>query len=182
MCLTCTPAKEVQLFPAGLGLYSGIFVMYYLQRSSDSDNLKSKTAYIIFYALCVLYILSTVNVVIDLVGNTPGFAVSNNSICKNITFLKFSCERQRSLTASLALRLLIVQSTVNGCCDFLAQCILVRINHCIRVYHSFYSLKLSKIYRCWIVWGQNIRVVIVPSFLAIAFLGQSETPSQSILI
>ena len=28
-----------------------------------------------------------------------------------------------------------------------------------------------KIYRCWIVWGCNIRVVIVPSFLAFAFLG-----------
>ena len=29
----------------------------------------------------------------------------------------------------------------------------------------------QKIYRCWIVWGYNIRVVIVPSFLAFAFLG-----------
>jgi hypothetical protein len=34
-------AKEVQLSPAGLGLYSGIFAMYYyLQRSPD----KSRTA------------------------------------------------------------------------------------------------------------------------------------------
>ena len=32
-------------------------------------------------------------------------------------------------------------------------------------------LILQKIYRCWIVWGYNIRVVIVPSFLAFAFLG-----------
>ena len=32
-------------------------------------------------------------------------------------------------------------------------------------------LILPKIYRCWIVWGYNIRVVIVPSFLAFAFLG-----------
>ena len=32
-------------------------------------------------------------------------------------------------------------------------------------------LILQKIYRCWIVWGYNIRVVIVPSFLAFSFLG-----------
>ena len=32
-------------------------------------------------------------------------------------------------------------------------------------------LILQKIYRCWIVWGYNIRVIIVPSFLAFAFLG-----------
>ena len=31
-------------------------------------------------------------------------------------------------------------------------------------------LILQKIYRCWIVWGCNIRVVIVPSFLAFTFL------------
>ena len=31
-------------------------------------------------------------------------------------------------------------------------------------------LTLLKIYRCWIVWGYSIRVVIVPSFLAFACL------------
>jgi hypothetical protein len=51
------------------------------------------------------------------------------------------------------------------------------------MYHSTHKLlyliirfthpKISKIYRCWIVWGQNIRVVIIPSFLAIVYLGQS---------
>ena len=30
---------------------------------------------------------------------------------------------------------------------------------------------LRKLYRCWIVWGYSIGVVIVPSFLAFAFLG-----------
>ena len=41
-------------------------------------------------------------------------------------------------------------------------------------YHPLvYSHKSLKIYRCWIVWGQNIRVVIIPSFLAVAYLGQS---------
>ena len=64
-----------------------------------------------------------------------------------------------------------LQVVSSGCCDFLAQCILVRINNC--TYHPFYLPKISKIYRCWIVWGQNIRVVLIPSFLALAYLGQS---------
>ena len=68
-------------------------------------------------------------------------------------------------------RVLIAQTTASGCCDFLAQCILVRINHC--TCHPFYSPKSSKIYRCWIMWGQNIRVAIIPLFLAIIYLGQS---------
>ena len=67
-----------------------------------------------------------------------------------------------------------LQEVLSGCCDFLAQCILVRINHC--TYHPFYSPKSSKIYRCWIVWGRNIRVVIIPSFLAVAYLGRSIYP------
>ena len=70
--------------------------------------------------------------------------------------------------------ILIIQAIANGCCDFLAQCILVRINHCTYHWHLFYwPIISSKIYRCWIVWGQDIRVVIIPSFLAIAYMGQS---------
>ena len=72
---------------------------------------------------------------------------------------------------SMMFRLYIVQVIATSCCDFIAQCIMVHINHC--TYHPFYSPKFPKIYRCWIVWGQNIRVVIIPSFLAIAYLGQS---------
>ena len=78
---------------------------------------------------------------------------------------------QSSLSAARFLTLETVQNTASGCCDFLAQCILVCINHC--TYHLFNLPKFSKIYRCWIIWGQNIRVVIIPSFLAVAYLGQS---------
>ena len=35
----------------------------------------------------------------------------------------------------------------------------------------FIHLKSSKIYRCLIVWGHNIRIVIIPSILAFTFLG-----------
>jgi hypothetical protein len=74
---------------------------------------------------------------------------------------------------SLQSNLEIIQITATGCCDFLAQCILVRINNSSCPYHPLYSPKSSKIYRCWIVWGQNIHVVIVPSIVAITYLGQS---------
>jgi hypothetical protein len=72
---------------------------------------------------------------------------------------------------SMLSRITIVQIIATGLCDFIAQCILVRIIH--YTYHPFYSPKSSKIYRCWILWGRNIRVVMIPSFLAIAYLGQS---------
>ena len=91
--------------------------------------------------------------------------------------------RVRTLSSQLQIdlqpiihRIGLVQYTVNTCCDFTSQCILVRINHSSCNYHSFYSPKFSKIYRCWIVWGQNIYIVIIPSFLAITLLGQSIYP------
>ena len=72
---------------------------------------------------------------------------------------------------SILFRFTIVQAIVSGGCDFIAQCTLVRINHS-TTYHLFYSPISSKIYRCWIVWGKNIRVAIIPSFLAIIYIGQ----------
>ena len=72
---------------------------------------------------------------------------------------------------SMVFRTVIAQATANGCCDFISQCTLVRINHSY-LSSIFYSPKSSQIYRCWIVWGKNIRVVIVPSFLAITYIGQ----------
>jgi hypothetical protein len=83
--VTCTLAKEVQLFP-GLGLYSGIFAMYLRCPSNES---RSRTATIIFYALCLLYVLCTVSAVVDLLSLILE-KVSNNSICKNIIFF-ISC-------------------------------------------------------------------------------------------
>ena len=43
------------------------------------------------------------------------------------------------------------------------------INHCF----IHLNLNLSKICRCWIVWGKKIHVVIIPLFLAITYIGQS---------
>ena len=82
--LTCTVtlAKEVQLF-LGLGIYSGILVIYLQCQKKDS-----RTATIVFYALCLLYVLSTATVVCDLalyvvsrIGPDALVVVSNNSVC-----------------------------------------------------------------------------------------------------
>ena len=80
--LPCTLrlAKEVQLFP-GLGLYSGIFAMY-LQCSKKAG--RSGTAVVVFYAVCLLYLLSTATFVGDLVSLI--FYVSNNSIICKLPF------------------------------------------------------------------------------------------------
>ena len=78
-------AKEVQLelFPC-LGIYSGIFAMYFkLQCVLVSKE--SRTTNIIFYALCLLYVLSTASVVCDLLVYI--IQLSNNFICKYIIFL-----------------------------------------------------------------------------------------------
>ena len=89
--LPFTLAKEVRLFP-GLGLYSGIFIMY-LQCQSDKST--SRTATIVFYAICLLYVLSTVSFISDLVALILG--VSNNSICSKIIIFYQLCSRGLSI-------------------------------------------------------------------------------------
>ena len=133
--LTCTLDKEVQLFPGpGLGLYSGIFAIY-LQCQSEKS--RSKTAIFLFYAVCLLYVLCAASFVSDLVALI--LEVSKNSIY-SIKILFFISVVQTHIATlphqlqidsqTIVLRILRVQVTVYGCCDFLAQCILVRINHC----------------------------------------------------
>ena len=83
--LPCNLAKEVRLIP-GLGIYSGILVMYFQCQSNEPT---SRTTTIVFYAICLLYVLSTVNFISDLLALILG--VSNNSICgKDIIFYQMS--------------------------------------------------------------------------------------------
>ena len=62
-----------------LGLYSGIFAIYLLGPSKES-----RTASIVFYVLCLLYVLSTVTVVCDLLRLV--IQVSNYFISLRISF------------------------------------------------------------------------------------------------
>ncbi|KAF8815337.1 hypothetical protein BYT27DRAFT_7194644 [Phlegmacium glaucopus] len=113
------------------GLYSGIFAIYLqgtLKRSTDKRN------NILFYTLCALYILSAVTIVADI----SCFIYDVSNIVQSL----------RNLTTLLQLK--FIAATVSGCCDFIAQSILI--------------------YHCWIVWGCNIRGVILPSILAVAYL------------
>ena len=128
--LALTLANEVQLF-LGLGIYTGIFAIY-LQCPSK----ESKTAIIVFYVLCLLYVLSMTDVAIDVLQNI--LDVSDNSICKIIIMqmrigaLSFQFKND---SQSVIFRLEIAQVIASGSCDFIAQCILVRINHCTYHWH-----------------------------------------------
>ena len=140
-----------------------MFALYLVQCASKTS--RNMTG-IIFCALCILYVLSTVTFVADLVK----FVLEEVPLQfhSSTSSLQLPIDSRQTIIPS---RLTIIQATASGCCDFLAQSILVRINHC--TYHGFYSPKSSKIYRCWIVWRRNICVVILPLILAIAYLGQS---------
>ena len=89
---------------------------------------------IIFYALCLLYILSTVTITSDLLGLI--IEVSNNFICKHIIFLSVVQEKETRVLSfelhpvwqSVYFRDSIVQMTVDGFCDFIAQSTLVHIS------------------------------------------------------
>jgi len=112
------------------GLYTVVFAMYLqYQASKKSADIMQN---ILFYLLCILYLLS----IITIAGDITDFI---------LTYLD-----TRPHSVSLLLNLLFLQITVTGLCDFLAQIILI--------------------YRCWLVWGRNIRVIILPSFFSITFL------------
>ena len=111
----------------------------YLQCPSNN----SKTAIIISYVVCLLYVLSTATLFIDVL--TLIFEVSNNFICLNILFLSVTMQtRTIDATSQLLIdsfRLLIIQVLVNSLADFIAQSILVRI--CTYNHHPFYSSESS---------------------------------------
>ena len=66
------------------GFYSGIFIMYLHYNASRKDV--NKGSNIIFYALCLLYVLSSATFVFD-IANFPLFMVSKNEylaqLCAN---------------------------------------------------------------------------------------------------
>ena len=73
-------SNEVQLpFSGLLGLYSGIFAMFLKCQLNKSTGRRPT---IVFYALCLLYILSTFTVVCDLVVVILQLEVSHISISK----------------------------------------------------------------------------------------------------
>lgn len=108
------------------GIYSAIFFMYLHCHAPNKDADKTRNT-ILFYALCVLYVLSLATIVGDI----------STFVIVEIFGLPDTVE-------------FYISDAINGCCDFISQSILI--------------------YRCWIVWSRNIRVVIIPSILAFSFL------------
>ena len=141
------------------GLYSGIFGMYLQHRGSQKSTDRAKN--ILFYALWVLYASTTATIIVDILIFYWNDAVSiDDHRC--LTFFQLFLQN-----IEIQNQLKIIEVTAFACCDFIAQSILVRTMAMVIIIH----LILQKIYRCWIVWGYSIRVVIFPSFLTFAFLG-----------
>ena len=82
----------------------------------------------------------------------------------NTLSLAFSIVPVDTLSGSrqLIYRVAIVQTVASGCCDFIAQCIMVRINHCTYMNHQFIHLNPQ---RSTVVGLCGIKISVSLSFL-----------------
>jgi hypothetical protein len=101
----------------------------------ETDDAKQK---IIFYALCVLYVLSVACITLD----TVYFVVA--SVSNNAAFLFFQLQCANQLCAQtdsdVSIQLQIggfAEPILFGCCDFIAQSILVRTTDNAYLFHLF---------------------------------------------
>ena len=76
-------SNNVQLF-LDLGVYSGIFTIYLQCTSNES---RTRTANVVFYIICLLYVLCATAVVSDLIAFIIEVDVSYKLICKNIILI-----------------------------------------------------------------------------------------------
>ena len=120
---------------------------------------------ILFYILCLLYVLSTATIISDLLAVMFDlyYSVSNNSICskKNIVFLFIM---QGALSPQLGIEMALsyyriqpVQATLSGLCDVIAQFILVCINivYIIRFIHlDFFFQRYTDVGLCGVKISQ----------------------------
>ena len=75
--------KKVQLFLA-VGVYSGILIIYLQCTSNES---RTRTANVVFYIICLLYVLCAAAVVSDLIALILEVDVGYKFICKNIILI-----------------------------------------------------------------------------------------------
>ena len=115
--------KQSNIFPIP-GLYSGIFVMYLQHQGSQQSTDKAKN--ILFYALWVLYALSTATIIIDILGFAWPLADAVSMDYHGCLTL-FQLVVQNYQNMEIAYHLEIIEVTVFACCDFIAQLILVRM-------------------------------------------------------
>ena len=119
--------SSAELIP-GTGLYTAIFIMY-LQYQTSKRSVIDIVQNVLFYLICILYVLS----VVTIIGDTVDFiiTVSSSRLCRLVVFYYYLhslvqyLDTARPPSNSLLLHLAFLQVTVTGCCDFLAQLILV---------------------------------------------------------
>ena len=157
-----SPVSKVVEHWAILGLYSGIFAMYLQHCGSQQSTDRANSKNILFYALWGLYALTAATIIIEMLQFCWNDSVSMDDYHCSTSLLQLILQN-----VEILYHLEIIEITLFGFCDVIAQSILVRQLAMAIIIH----LIVQKIYRCWIVWGYNIRVVIIPAFLAFAFLG-----------
>ena len=111
-------AKAVQ-HRAIPGLYSGIFAIYLQYRGSQKSTDRAKN--ILFYALWVLYALTTATIIVDMLICFLIDAVSVDHH-RRLTLFQFV----QNVETRILYHLAIIQGTVFALCDVIAQSILVR--------------------------------------------------------
>ena len=118
----------------------------YLQCHLNRD--KSRTANVVFYVLCLLYVLSAVTVVCDLLQIILG--VSNNLVWKNIIFIICCTVDYQYTVASTSCWLSTVNVKSHWSCPKHSKYLLwlhLPMHHSTHkscIYHPFYSPKSSK--------------------------------------
>ena len=154
------------------GLYSAMFIVYMQYHASKKLGIDKRNIFL--YVLCILYMLSTATILLDV---TRYVTVSKTCIHRN----KFSLYTT-----------IWVGPPFNDTCSSRTPPLLCVIDNSwlMRLLFSgslsmhetitisiiyVHSSQFSKIYRCWLIWSCNIRVTIIPSILVFAFLGQSIT-------
>ena len=153
----------------------------YLQYQLSEKEADKKT-YILFYSILILYILSTAIIALDVATVIGELYLSHNSAgTNNNLFIRdsdgpVSLHMDQCISANLERQHSDFDFEYH---DRLRRLYLSNypskhkpVNHHDTL-KSFYLPKYSKIYRCWIVWNRNIRVVIIPSIFAVTFFGQS---------
>ena len=77
----------------------------------------------------------------------------------NTIFFKLVVQSRSTISIlPVIFRFQIVQAVASGCCDFLAQCILVRINHC--TYHPIIYFIHVNLRRFTVVGSCGVKISV----------------------
>ena len=154
------------------GLYSAVFIVYMQYHASKKLGIDKRNIFL--YVLCILYMLSTATILLD--------------VTRYVTVSKICIHRNK---ISLYTTIWVGPPFNHTCSSRTPPLLCVMDNNWLmRLFFSgslsmhevitisiiyVHSSQFSKIYRCWLIWSCNIRVIIIPSILVFGFLGQSIT-------